>query len=384
MTQPTNQAGEVFENAKAYRAIKAKLLTLIGSKWAAGQQLPPIKDLARELGSGQSNTHLAVKELVSEGLLVSRAGQGTFVVDPMTNIEWTGTKASEAGDSPAPGRQIAGAIIEILTSGPELRGFLQTVVDAAQQVFLRANCKITRSYTGTQHPRVSRHPSPGTDGQLVLNWDETTPIEVLPDHPMVCLSTTASVRILATGGYDVVMADSEQGGYLAGDHLKKAGCDSVCFLGVSLDGVKFDHTSQLRLEGFEAGFGRKLTPGERVFATNYATTAGAVLVQKFLAINPRPAGVFAASDDIAVGFVHGALAHGIHAGRDFLLVGFDGQERGRQLPTGALTTAGIPAALMGKTAANFLITRMAYPDTPVRRLQLGCSLFVGATTQRVG
>ncbi len=373
-----NQSAIVMENAKAYRAIKSQLLTMIGTQWPVGTKIPPIKALAVQIGAGQTNTHKAIKELVAEGRLASRAGQGTFVLDTMANLERAPSDAS--GPTRQPARQVAGATIGILTSAKVLEGFLQTVVESAQEIFASAGCRVTRIPYDHGHAREAQVSASSLAAQLILNWNERTPIQVIPAQPVVCLSTTASVRILGASGYDIVMADSEQGGYLAGEHLAKIGCASLCFIGVKSDSTRYDHTSSLRLEGLAAGFGKEIPAHHQLNAGNYTTTSGAAIVRTYLNLNPRPRGIFCASDDIAIGFVHGALAHGVQPGKDYVIVGFDGQVRGRNLPTGPLTTAAIPVDLMGRSAANFLITRMAYPDLPVRRLQLGCVLYEGATT----
>jgi LacI family transcriptional regulator, repressor for deo operon, udp, cdd, tsx, nupC, and nupG len=379
MTQtPQSQSTIVMENAKAYRAIKTRLLAMIGTKWAVGTKIPPIKMLAAQIGAGQTNTHKAIKELVAEGLLASRAGQGTFVLDAMANLEHSPSSPQSLAREPA--RAVAGSTIAIVAAPKVLEGFLQIVVESAQEVFASAGCHVTRiSFKPEHRADVNLH-DPAISAHLVLNWDEKTPIQVQPGNPLVCLSTTAYVRILGASGYDIVMADSEQGGYLAGEHLRTLAFKSVCFIGVKTTSRRYDHTSALRLEGFEAGWGACVPPEFQLDAEFYTTTAGASIVRQFLALKPRPQAIFCASDDIAVGFVHGALAHGMQPGKDYALVGFDGQQRGRHLPTGELTTAAIPADLMGRSAANFLITRMAYPDLPVRRLQLGCTLYRGNTT----
>jgi DNA-binding LacI/PurR family transcriptional regulator len=380
MTQnPQNQSSVVMENAKAYRTIKAQLLSMIGSKWAVGTKIPPIKALAAQIGAGQTNTHKAVKELVSEGLLASRAGQGTFVLDAMANLEHSPSQSPTSSREPA--RPVAGATVGIVSPTQNQESFMQAVIESAQEVFASAGCHVTRISYARERRHEVRLDNPGIAAHLILNWDETTPIPVQPGHPLVCLSTTASVRMLGAAGYDIVLADSVQGGYLAGERFKAIGCKSVCFIGVTNDQKQYDHTSSLRLEGLVAGYGKPIPPEHQLNAGNYATTSGAAIVRTYLDLKNRPPAIFCASDDIAVGFVHGALAHGIQPGKDYLIIGFDGQQRTRNLPTGALTTAAIPVDLMGRSAANFLITRMAYPDLPVRRLHLGCSLIEGTTAR---
>src|SRR5688572_7175411 len=66
---------------RRYHGIKHELRRRLHSDWKSGARLPPIKDLARQLGTGLNNTHRAVRELVDEGLLHSRPGVGTYVSD---------------------------------------------------------------------------------------------------------------------------------------------------------------------------------------------------------------------------------------------------------------------------------------------------------------
>lgn len=64
------------------------------------------------------------------------------------------------------------------------------------------------------------------------------------------------------------------------------------------------------------------------------------------------------------------------------IIGFDGEGRGRQLETGALTTIEAPMKKMGQLAVRLLAERLADPDQPVRRLAEGCSLFVHRNISR--
>lgn len=390
MASDKDQAGaQLMENARTYKAIQAQLLEMIGRDWPAGTRLPPIKTLAQQIGAGQSNTHRAVKELVAKGLLVSKAGRGTFVLGSTADSQLAGDAMQlDAGSLRA---SLTGRKIQILAHANIHATYLSSVILAAEEVLVAAGAKVIQKDLDIEaylakdvHLNATK-----ADAHVVFNGGENQRVHVLANQPVVCLSTTARVSIVGPGGYDVVMADSEQGGFLMGQHLQEVGCKSVCFIGVAARSMKvsgpgenqYDYTSALRLLGFEAGYGRTLSAEHHLYATNYATTTGAQMVQQYLDLKPRPRGVFCATDDLAIGFVHGALAHGIEPGKDFIIVGFDGQERSRHLPRGELTTAAIPTQLMGRQAAHLLITRMLRKDLPVRRLQLGCTLMLGDTTR---
>lgn len=49
---------------------------------APGEKLPAWRDLADEWGVGHNTVEKAVRQLVSEGLLASTQGKGTFVAEP--------------------------------------------------------------------------------------------------------------------------------------------------------------------------------------------------------------------------------------------------------------------------------------------------------------
>ncbi|HXI21719.1 MAG TPA: GntR family transcriptional regulator, partial [Gemmatimonadales bacterium] len=46
---------------------------------AAGQRLPPIRDLARDLGVNRDTVALAYESLAESGMIESAVGRGTFV-----------------------------------------------------------------------------------------------------------------------------------------------------------------------------------------------------------------------------------------------------------------------------------------------------------------
>jgi DNA-binding LacI/PurR family transcriptional regulator len=105
-----------------------------------------------------------------------------------------------------------------------------------------------------------------------------------------------------------------------------------------------------------------------------------VLLPRYLALPNRPRAVFAASDELAIGFAIGSAAMGVTPGKDFDLVGFDGQHRGRTLNVcPPLTSVAIPSQEMGRRAAELLLDRIHRPDKPVERVLLECSIFRGGT-----
>ena len=370
----------VLERAKVYHTIKLQLRRQLGRQWPVGTRLPPIKDLARQLKTGQTNTHRAVKELVREGLLVSRSGQGTFVTgqaDPSQALPDSAETIETASGA------LAGTWVELLIAHHEPDLFIRRAMDAFTASLLAAGCKVTTNVYGSgrmENPLVTHTEA---DGLFIINPNSIS-MSAKPKQVVAVLNTALETSFGQSTGYDVVSPDSEQGGFLAGEHVRACGCTSAVFIGVPpTDGENtslYDRTSSARLRGFEQGFGRKLPPEHRFRAVNYMTKEGALMVKDYLRLSPRPPAVFAASDELAIGFMHGALAHGLEAGKDVQIIGFDAQERAKAETNGPMTSIEVPMPELGRLAAQLLIERLHEPQRPVRRIQMGCKLFQGKTT----
>jgi len=368
-----------MEQARTYQTIKARLVSMIGSTWSAGSRLPPIKTLAAELGAGQTNTYRAIRELVAQGVLSSSVRHGTFVLKTAPPLDAAIAHAGQKQQDVPPVSAPSIAVV-ILATRSVWTSYLRTVMDAAQQALPRAGSEVVLQKVSAPTMQSRHWQDDHLAGYLLLNSWELQPLSFPTHKPVVCFSTSATLCVCRTEGYDVISPDSHQGGYLLGSHLKNLGCSSVCFVGRNVDRHRLDATSHQRLAGFEMGLGRNVEEKHRIFIRQYNPADGAMAVSKYLEMDPRPQAVFCASDDLAIGFAHGAGVHGLQPGRDFHLVGFDGQERSRHLPQGPLTTAAIPTELAGQSAARFLLTRIAQPHIPVRHLQLGCTLIQGSTT----
>lgn len=378
---------------RVFMNIRAQLLRRIGRQWKAGDRLPPIRELAGDLGSGYVNTHRAIRALADEGLLVARDRVGVFVADDI-DLE----AIHEDAAAPDPGqhvaRPLAGMRVHVLlpkSGGQEFRllpstGFVERMRAHYCDVeieYVDPNSLLWRDMTKRDCEAVAlighcdRHGyriKPGT--ALVISY------QGLFHHP----------RVEPACDIDAVTVDHFHGGLLAGQALREAGVESACFIGRQYKNDldrnaprpnRYDAISMMRLEGFEEGFGQAV-PRERQFMANwYGPGPGARVVPDVLKLKPRPQAIFTATDELAIGFIHGAQSHGLEPGEDYQIIGFDGQQTGRELVEGPLTTIDIPAEEMGRRAADLLAERMLNPDQPRRQLNLGCSLFEGNTVRTI-
>lgn len=83
VVRPVTRAPSLVERAAA------ELGRLVSAgEWAIGARLPGEVELGSMLGVGRSTVREAVRSLISDGLLESRQGAGTFVVSATAVTEW--------------------------------------------------------------------------------------------------------------------------------------------------------------------------------------------------------------------------------------------------------------------------------------------------------
>jgi len=343
-------------------AIKQILTSRLGKQWGVGDRLPPVKELAKQLGTGQSNTHLAVKSLVRDGLLVSRRRRGTFVADV--------PKGTSLQD-------------QVIVLRYSARQFHQRMAKAFADEIEHTGATVQHEVS-SELAMVDIGIDEAADAVVYFNPPAAEPIRCRPNQFLSIVTTTRFVSVPDHARHDLVGVDEHQGGVLAGRMLRETGCKRPCFIGRHLDSdpSRFDATSSVRLNGFEEGWGEVL-PGDRLIkAEAYNPVAGGYAFRSVLDMPDRPDGIFAASDEIAYGVLIAAGSHGLSPAKDYQLVGFDGQGRSDEFGGIKLSTVKVPCEQIGRRAARLLIERFSNPDRPIDRLSYECLAHHGQTTRQ--
>lgn len=335
----------------------------LGPQWPVGAWLPPLRDLARVLNSGQVNTQRAVAALARQGYLLSLRGKGTLVrrIPP---VEVGSAATASTGRF---------ALIYSQNTDP----LIMRMVHACQQVLTPHARRLDLVvFDGQTLPSMMIDP---LDGMVLFSPSPSVGQLSHSARHCVTVATWLPDHYDSRKQGDLVTVDQEHGGYLAGRLLRQVGCELGCFIGRAEADPVYDNTSQARLRGFERGMGQTVESDRLMFGRYYGPLTGSHAFRRWHELQPRPTGVFAVSDEIAVGFLMSAMSHGLEPGKDFHLVGFDGQERGK-LPEATLTTVQAPAEAMGKLAARMLLQRLDDPTPPPMQLALQPALLLGQTT----
>ena len=113
---------------------------------------------------------------------------------------------------------------------------------------------------------------------------------------------------------------------------------------------------------------------------DFEITGGARAAMSLLLDRPEPpTAVFAFNDNLAIGTIQAARAHGLRVPEDLSVVGFDDSEHA-SLITPALTTVRQPLAEMGRTAVNLLRRLIDGQRVETLHVELGTRLVVRDST----
>lgn len=145
-------------------------------------------------------------------------------------------------------------------------------------------------------------------------------------------------------------------------------------------GPDHNYTGLERRHGFtEAVTKLGLDPASApVWQGNYAFEDGAVFGPLFMQMQPRPTAIFAANDEMAIGFIKYIQQQGLRVPQDVSVVGFDGIAYAKYLsPT--LTSVVQPRCEIGRAAALLLVKQLR-GETVTADVELGATLMLGEST----
>jgi len=374
----------IFEEAKVYQGIKKKLYeVMIDEHWKSKDRLPPIKDLAKQLGAGQKNTQRAIQDLVKEGLLISKPKLGTFVSNRFESQKQQVLGITERQMAQPPLHPLSKKRIEMVINkaSAEIEPFYQKAVNAFRTQLPTETQMILEKVDVVGTREVVIHPA--LDALVLVNPAfETHPTDKLPPVVIfICTSEDYLPRL--DFETDVVTVDDLQGAFLAGQYLRKMGWEDVCFIGTR----DFFHHDQMgpttlrRYKGFTAGLQKEIPKNWQLKSDGDTRACGAQMVRQWAQLNPSPSAIFTNTDDIALGFMYGAYALGLTPGKDYHIIGFDGQQTKPDSQLGVLTTIEVPMAEMAIETVNIIAERLKRPEQRTRRLHLRCSLIEGTTVR---
>ena len=188
-------------------------------------------------------------------------------------------------------------------------------------------------------------------------------------------------RVVEDGKLASVSADDAIGVRMVVEHLRKLGHERIGHVA----GPQSLSTGYARYNGFVSAMaetGAVVDPQDVVFAETFSIAEGERCAAALLGNADRPSAIFAGNDMLALGCYSVAERAGLACPEDLSIVGFNDMPFiDRVNPP--LTTVRIPHYELGLRAAELLIARLRYPDTPVEVVQLAPELVVRGSTAPV-
>jgi GntR family transcriptional regulator, arabinose operon transcriptional repressor len=349
-----------------YRQIFERLQKDISSGYyKPGKRLPSETELVRRFKVSRMTVFRAMRELQSLGLITRRVGSGTFVSANSSNTSLVfGLLIPELGQT-----EIFEAICKGMMESQEAmhHSLLWGNTVAQEQDKERAAETICENYISSKVSGVFFAPVEFSSNRHQAN------------HRIVAALDKAGIPIVLLdrclepypqrSKYDLVGIDNRRTGYLATEHLIKAGAKRIAFAARPNSAPTVD----ARMAGYREAL---LLQGAK--ARSNMIAIGDVSDSRFIksVMRKQKPDAFVCANDLTAGnLMHTLLSLGLQIPDDIRIVGIDDVKYARLLPV-PLTTLHQPCRDIGRIAMTVMLERIANPDLPSRDVLLGCELIV--------
>jgi len=342
-----------------------------------GARLPPVRELADELGVNMHTVRAAYQELSRAGLVTSRPGAGTIVAayDP-------GRLAANVARTPS---FTIGVIV------PSLEEFFTPMLEAIDDALEHEPTMVVVCNTREDPVKaawfIDQLVVRGTDG-IILVGEPHDPSGASMSRVPALLPTVVVDWPTAEG--PAVVFDMKGAGHQAAAHLIEHGHERIGVITPPMapPSVADTHT------GIHQAFSDASLTLQPVYVAqvpDFSTPSGIDGAEKLLALDPPPTAILALGDQLAIGVIHTAHSHDLTIPTDLALVGIGDIAVAPYLDP-PLTTVHQDAAAAGTAATQTLLrlingepaesTRLSLPTHLIIRHSCGCPAGAAPSHQR--
>jgi DNA-binding LacI/PurR family transcriptional regulator len=340
---------------------------IVRGQAGVGDRLPPVRDLADELGVNMHTVRAAYQELSNAGLVTSRPGAGTIVAayDP----------ERLAGNVPRIPSFTIGVIV------PSLEEFFTPMLEAIDDALEREPTMVVVCNTREDPAKaawfVDQLVARGTDG-IILVGEPHDPSGAPMSRVPALLPTVAVDWPTAPG--PTVVFDMKGAGRQAAAHLIEHGHERIGMITPPMGPPSIADT-HAGIHQALSDASLTLQPDYVAHVPDFTTPSGIDGAEQLLALDPPPTAILALGDQLAIGVIHTAQSHGLTIPTDLALVSIGDIAVAPYLDP-PLTTVHQDTAAAGTAATEILLhlingeppeaTRLSLPTHLVIRRSCGC------------
>ncbi len=308
---------------------------------------PSIRDVAQAAGV---STATVSRTLTTPDVVSKSTREAVFAA-----IEATGYRVNLAARNLRKRETGAIAVLVPNLANPFFSRILAGIAEVMMEAELNVLIADTKPTAGGEHSFPEYVRQNHVDGIIVL--DGKLRHEKLLDRgsPDIRAPMVFACEWIASIGRPVVTVDNQEASVRAVQHLLKLGHRKIGHI----CGPQENVLSSSRLEGALGAMqsvGLRMKP-DWIYPGDFSLQSGAEAAKQWVRSDDRPTAVFAACDEMALGFMGELMRRKVRVPRDVSVVGFDDLEMAAHFVP-ALTTVHQPRATMGRAAARMLLERM--------------------------
>jgi DNA-binding LacI/PurR family transcriptional regulator len=342
--------------------IRTRIAFLIADgELTAGERLPPVRDLARQLGVNVNTVRSAYAKLDADGLVRTRHGVGTVVL------------AARVERLPAGALPLGVNTVAVLIGGldPFYLSLLRGIEDIAAEQGTLVLIADTRDSPAFAEEMLRRLIARGVDGIIAVS------VGGLPSNAARDRETPGRIPPIVyvdqpdrTGR--VLLFDGRGAGYAATRHLGEHGHSKI---GIVTAPLTWPNVSEV-YEGYVRALedvGSRLARDLVAEVDAFTVDAGRAGLARFLDMSDPPSAVFAAGETLALGVLHEAKSRRMDVPGDLAIVGYT-DSPAAALVDPPLTMVSVPAREIGCQAMRALADLIAGKKPRPRRTVLDVEL----------
>src|SRR5580693_7148680 len=351
---------------KYQQVVEAVKNEILSGRYQPGQKLPSEAALVKRFGASRITVGRALRELRQAGLILSRAGSGSYVGPAASGDEGLlfGLLVPNLGDT-----EIFGPICQGMSQAPQARknallwgNIAPDLETKDEQTWQLCEQYIAKKVAGVFFAPLERTAASDETNRLVIAALERANIPVV-------LLDRCILPYPRRSRHDLVGIDHRRAGYMITEHLLKLGCRRIAFVGYPNSAA----TVTARIGGYrDALFSAGISVARDLVCTleNDQLSNVRTIMQKL-----KPDGIVCANDRTAGHLMRGLIQMNYRIPGDVRIVGIDDVEYASLLPV-PLTTVHQPCKEIGVAAVAAMLERVAAPDMPIRDILLDCNLVV--------